>query len=56
MDKEKLLKYELPSVAEYVSVGWVQEIIAWYTARRINFKVARYNKRIKREVFIKLTK
>ena len=51
-DKEMLLKYELPSIAEYCSVDWIQEIIARYTAMKINRKWARYQKRLRIEKFI----
>lgn len=53
-DKEKqvLLKYELPSIAEYCSISWIQEIIARYTAMKINRKWARYQKRLQREKFL----
>ncbi len=51
-DKEMLLKYELPSIAECCSVDWIQDIIARYTAMKINRKWARYQKRLKRERFI----
>ena len=52
-EKQVLLKYELPSMAEYCSIGWVQEIIARYTAMKINRKWARYQKRLQRERFLK---
>jgi len=53
MKKEELIKYELPSLAEFVSIGWLQTIIAWYYAKKVNRKFARYEKRLKREDWIK---
>lgn len=52
MNEEELLKYELPSISEYISIGWMQEIIARLTANRINRKLRRYKKRKEREEFI----
>lgn len=49
MKPEELIKYELPTIAEFVSIGWLQNIIAWYYAKKINRKWARYQKRIARD-------
>lgn len=51
-EKQVLLKYELPSIAEYCSISWIQEVIARYTAMKINRKWARYQKRLRREKFL----
>ncbi len=53
MEKEELLKYEMPSIAEFVSVGFLQTILARYTAWKINKKWARYVARQEREKWIK---
>lgn len=53
-DKEMrmLLKYELPSIAEYCSISWIQEVIARYPAMKIDRKWVRYQKRLQREKFL----
>lgn len=53
MTKEELLEYEMPSIAEYVSIGWLQTILARYTAKTVNRKVARWNRRQERKEFIR---
>lgn len=53
MEKKELLVYECPSIAEYVSFNWGQSIIGKYLSYKINRKIKRYNKRIKREQFLK---
>lgn len=53
MNKEELLKYELPSYTEFISWGWLQTIIAKRVAKRINYKVERYNMRNHREAWLK---
>lgn len=40
-----LLVYESPSIAEWVSINWMQEAIGWFLARRIESKIKRYNRR-----------
>ena len=52
MEIDKLLKYEMWSIAEWVSWGWLQEIIARLVANQVKRKIRRYNKRIEREVFV----
>jgi hypothetical protein len=51
MEKEELLKYELPSYSEYISNPFLQEIVARMCARRINRKLRIYEKRKARELF-----
>ena len=53
MKKEELLKYEMPSIAEYISIAWMQKIVARYCAWKINRKWRRYENRQKREKFLK---
>jgi hypothetical protein len=53
MTPEELIKYELPSFAEFISIGWMQTILGWYYGRKVRRKIRRYNKRLKREEFIK---
>lgn len=53
MNTTELIKYELPWYAEYVSNGWLQDIIAKRCSKRIMKKLARYNRRIKLEEFAK---
>jgi len=48
MKKEDLLIYESPSISEFVSIGFFQDIIAGYLAWKINRKWRRYDKRIVR--------
>jgi hypothetical protein len=52
MDRTKLIEYELPSITEKVSIGWLQNVIAKYTARRVNRKIKRYNLRQERKEFV----
>ena len=54
INKEELLKYELPAITEYVSIKWIQTLIARFTAYRVNKKIFRYRMRIKREEFLSL--
>lgn len=53
MNKTELLTYEAPFISEYVSIGWIQTILARYLAWKINRKLARYEKRLERVRFIK---
>jgi len=53
MKPEELLKYELPSLAEFCSIGWMQSILAWYYAKKINRKLKQYNNRISRENYLR---
>jgi len=49
MDINKLLKYEMWSIAEWVSWDWLQNILARLVANKVNRKLRRYNKRTERE-------
>ncbi len=53
MKKEDLVLYEMPTIAEFVSIGWMQTIIVHYIAWKVNRKIRRWNKRIEREEFIR---
>ena len=53
MNKEELIKYEAPSISEWISFEWGQKIIAKYISWKINRKLRRYNKRVKIEQFLK---
>lgn len=53
MTTEELIKYEMPTAFEFISVGWMQNIAAWYIGHKVNRKIRRYNQRLKREEFIK---
>jgi hypothetical protein len=52
MKKEDLTVYEVPSIAEHVSNPFLQDIIARYTAWRVNSKWNRYVRRLERQKFI----
>ncbi len=52
MKKEEALLYDLPSIVEYVSWGWLQTILARYVAWKVTRKINRYNKRIERKKWI----
>jgi len=52
MDKKELIIYEMPSIAEFISIGWIQTIVAKYVAWKVNRKMARYAGRLIREQFI----
>jgi len=49
----ELVKYELPSVTEHISIGWIQKIIGRYIGRKVNRKLKRYKKRMFREKMLK---
>lgn len=51
MKKDELIIYELPSWAELCSIGWVQSLIAFWYARKVNRKFIRYQKRLARAKF-----
>lgn len=53
MNKEELLKYELPSISEYCDFEWMQTLVGRYSAWKVNKKIRRYNKRKEREEFIR---
>lgn len=44
MSKKELLIYEMPWYAAFVSWDWLQGVIARRVARKVNRKVARFNK------------
>lgn len=52
MEKKDLLLYELPTISEFVSVGWIQEVFAMYTAWKVNRKWKRYLYRKDREEWV----
>lgn len=49
MTPEELIKYELPNIAEFVSINWLQNIIAWYYGKKVSRKWERYKLRKIRE-------
>lgn len=49
MNKIEILMYEIPWYAEYVSWGWLQNIISKRVADKVNRKYARYERRKIRE-------
>jgi len=51
MDKRELVIYESPLIAEFISIGWIQNIVAYFIARKVSRKMRRYNKRKAREAF-----
>ena len=53
MNKNELLIYEIPAIAEYISIGFLQTIIARYIAWKIKRKLRRYEHRKFREKFFK---
>ena len=50
---EDLVTYEMPTIAEFIAIGWLQTICARYLAWKVNRKIRRYNKRIEREQYLK---
>jgi len=52
MKKEDLLWYEAPAITEKISIDWIQNIMARYIAWKINRKWERYQKRLKRALFL----
>lgn len=53
LDMAKLLKYEAPSLSEYIGFGWGQKLVAKYLAIKINRKLKRYNARLAQERWVK---
>lgn len=53
MEKEELLEYEMPTIGEFISIKWVQELVARYLAWKINRKWRRYIYRLERTKFFK---
>ena len=53
MTPQELLKYELPSWTELCSVKWIQSVLAWYYAKKVNRKWYRYQKRLTREKYLR---
>lgn len=52
-NQEELVMYELPSISEYISIGWMRTIIARYCAFKIKRKMIRYKNRVDLDNFIK---
>lgn len=52
MDTKELLMYEMPAIGEFVPWPWLQEIIAYFLARKITRKLERYNTRKNRAQLI----
>jgi len=46
MNKDELTFYELPAIASYISIWWIQDLVARYVAYKVNTKYARMIKRI----------
>lgn len=53
MNSQELLKYEMPGYVEYISWNWLQNIIAKRMAKKVSYKIARYNMRKHREQWLK---
>lgn len=49
MEEKELLKYEMPTIAEFVSNDFLQNILARYLAWKVNRKMKRYKIRKLRE-------
>ena len=56
MEKIDLPKYEAPAIAEYVSIGWMQDIIARYISWKVRKKMKKYYERLGREQYLKNNK
>lgn len=52
METKELIKYELPNWVEFISIGWMQDIIAYYYGKKVNRKWHRYLKRQAREKYL----
>ena len=53
MNKIDLVLYETPAIAKYISIGWIQNILAKYVAKKVNRKVKRYEDTIKTKEYLK---
>lgn len=52
MKEEELLMYEAPSITEYISIPWMQNIVARYIVWKVNRKMRRFKERNLRAKFI----
>ncbi len=48
MNKKELVVYEAPSITEFISWGWLQDLMARYIAWTVNRKWDRYQYRLRR--------
>ena len=48
MKKEDLVIYEAPTITEFISWGWLQDLVARYIAWTVNRKWDRYQYRLRR--------
>lgn len=53
LDKESLLLYEAPAITEFISIGWMQTLLAKWLAWKVSRKIDRWNKRIDRANYLK---
>lgn len=53
MNTNKMIKYEMPWIAEFISINWLQDVVARYVAFKVSRKIKRYNHRIEREKWVK---
>ena len=53
MKKEELLVYEAPTITEFISWSWGQNLAARYLDWKINRKWERYQFRLNRERYFK---
>jgi len=45
MTKEELILYEMPFFVEFISINWLQDIIARYIGWKVNRKFNRFARR-----------
>jgi hypothetical protein len=50
---EDLLTYETPTIAEFISIDWMRNIVARYIGWKVDRKIKRYNKRNAREYYLR---
>jgi hypothetical protein len=52
MTIQELTLYETPKITEFISIKWIQNLIAIYVAKKVLRKVKRYNSRLKMKEFV----
>lgn len=55
MKKEELVIYEAPTITEFISIDWVQNLMAKYIAWTVTRKYNRYEQRLKRRELLELS-
>ncbi len=52
-EKDFLVMYEMPNIAEFIPWHWLQKIVASHVAWKVNRKIKRFEKRKNMKEFLK---